>query len=353
MLKASIVATLAAGSAAETVLGVYPVPQTWRPYSKNHPTDSTNGPGIPRGAHVWCVLSETDTSRRTRHFSSPASAMTWSSCLRSKSLRQSDNVLQSSANGFVQGLYPPVGASVAAQTLRNGSIIQAPMNGYQIIPINIVSSGTGSEDSGWLQASTSCYNAETSSNNYFYSSTYDALLKKTQTFYTDLSPVISGSFNASSTSFKNAYTIFDYVNVAEIHNKTIPSANLLTNQTLFQLRTLADTHEFNLAYNKSEPVRAIAGAQLAGQVVEFFNDSIVDNASSKIGVQYGETSFHNRTKRLTGLDLAPMAVFRGFFGLADLTATGTNDQFYGIFLLNADKIMNLTLLFQVSAITPA
>jgi len=43
-------------------------------------------------------------------------------------------------------------------------------------------------------------------------------------------------------------TVFDVLNVAEIHNATIPSSDLVTNDTLFQLRTLADNHEFNLAY---------------------------------------------------------------------------------------------------------
>ena len=59
-----------------------------------------------------------------------------------------DNVLQSSAQGFLQGLYPPVENT---QTLRNGTVVLAPFGGYQIIPVNLVSSGTGSEDNGWLQ----------------------------------------------------------------------------------------------------------------------------------------------------------------------------------------------------------
>lgn len=49
--------------------------------------------------------------------------------------------------------------------------------------------------------------------------------------------------------------VYDIIHVAEIHNKTIPSSNLLTNNTLRQLQTLADQHEFSLAYNASEPIR--------------------------------------------------------------------------------------------------
>ena len=115
-----------------------------------------------------------------------------------------DNVLQSSAMGFLQGLYPPVGQTV--QTLRDGDTVQAPMDGYQLIPVNIVTSGTGSEDSGWLQASTSCYNAAISSNNYFNSESYSSKLNSTKDFYSTIVPVVNGTFASSAVTFKNAYT---------------------------------------------------------------------------------------------------------------------------------------------------
>ncbi len=51
-----------------------------------------------------------------------------------------------------------------------------------------------------------------------------------------------------------------------IHNTSIPSDSLLMNDTVYQLQTLADTHRFGLAYNTSEPIRAIAGSTLAAQI---------------------------------------------------------------------------------------
>ena len=63
--------------------------------------------------------------------------------------------------------------------------------------------------------------------------------------------------------------VFDYIHVSEIHNATISSGNLLTPEVLFQLQTLADNHEFNLAYNASESIRAIAGSTLAAQIGMF------------------------------------------------------------------------------------
>ena len=99
------------------------------------------------------------------------------------------------------------------------------------------------------------------------------MLSKTQDFYNSLSPMINRTFTASQTSFKNAFTIFDLPNVAYIHNSTddFPVAYLLTPEVLFQLRTLADTHEFDLAYNKSEPIRAVTGSIIAAQVVSALN----------------------------------------------------------------------------------
>ena len=114
-----------------------------------------------------------------------------------------DNVLQSSANAFLLGLYPPFETT---QTLRNGTTIVAPLNGYQAIPVNLVSSGGGSEDNGWLQDASGCANAKTSSNSYFLSKEYQDLLASTGDFYDRLEPVVNSTFTSADTTFKNAYT---------------------------------------------------------------------------------------------------------------------------------------------------
>ena len=117
-----------------------------------------------------------------------------------------DTVLQNSATGFLQGLYPPVGDALGTQTLANGTNVTSPLNGYQLIPVGLVSSGSGNEGSAWLQGASGCASATSSSNEYFSTSDYTNLLHSTQDFYNDLIPVINGTFSASQTSFKNAYT---------------------------------------------------------------------------------------------------------------------------------------------------
>ena len=96
-----------------------------------------------------------------------------------------------------------------------------------------------------------------------------------------------------------------------IHNLSIPSDDLLTPETVFQLQTLADNHEYNLAYNASEPIRAIAGSTLAAQIVQQLNMTITGKSKSQIGIQFGA-----------------YASFLSFFGLAQLPAV--SDNFTGI-----------------------
>ena len=224
-----------------------------------------------------------------------------------------DNVLQNSALGFTQALYPPVGPTLGSNTLRNGTLVQSPLNGYQLIPIQLVSNGGGSEDSAWLQGAQGCANAELSSNAYFSTPQYMSTLNKTQSFYNGVGPMINRTFTAEQTSFENAYTIFDLLNVASIHNASdsFHSAQLLTPETFFQLRTLGDQHEFNLAYNESDPIRAITGSVIASQVLTALNGTISGKGKNKLNVQFG----------------AYAGMF-SYFGLAGLLKT--NPDFYGV-----------------------
>lgn len=221
-----------------------------------------------------------------------------------------DTVLQTSAAGFLQGLYPPVGAALGSQKLANGTTVEAPMGGFQLIPVNAVqstASSANSENSAWLQGSSGCNNAIISSNNYFYSQEYMGLLNSTAAFYQSILPAINTTFTAAQDSFKNAYSIFDYVHVSEIHNATIPFGDLLTPEVLFQLQTLADNHEFNLAYNATDTIRAIAGSTLAAQIVQQLNTTITGKSTSQVGIQFGA-----------------YAAFLSFFGLAQLPAVSVN-----------------------------
>ena len=110
----------------------------------------------------------------------------------------------------------------------------------------------------------------------------------------------------------NLQIVFDLLNVASIHNTTnFNDPSLLTPDTFFQLRTLADHHEFELAYNASAPIRAVAGSVLAGQIVEALNGTLTGKHDPMLNIQFGA-----------------YGSFQSFFGLANLTAA--NPDFYGV-----------------------
>lgn len=105
--------------------------------------------------------------------------------------------------------------------------------------------------------------------------------------------------------------VYDLINVAEIHNSTFDPSDIVTDSRFFQLRTLANAHEWGLAYNGSDDMRAVAGMTLAAQIVQFLNNTIEGQGQSKIGVQFGS-----------------YGSFMSFFGLAQLEKA--NADFMGV-----------------------
>lgn len=106
--------------------------------------------------------------------------------------------------------------------------------------------------------------------------------------------------------------VFDLVNVATIHNASIASSSLLSPSVLARLHNLASIHEWNLAFNASEPVRATAGAVLAGQVVAALQAIVEAKPKTpRLHAQFGA-----------------YGTFMAFFGLAQLPAVSRD--FYGI-----------------------
>jgi hypothetical protein len=57
-----------------------------------------------------------------------------------------DIVLQAAAIAWLQGLYPPVSAALGTQTLRNGTKVEALLDGYQLIPVNLVTTAAPSSN---------------------------------------------------------------------------------------------------------------------------------------------------------------------------------------------------------------
>lgn len=193
--------------AQETVLGVYIFHRHGDRTSKSYPPANLTSLGYNQ-------VYESGSYFRNKYVSANASSQIYkvnSDIVKNSQITAQaavDTVLENSAMGFLQGLYPPVG-SESAQTLANGTTVDAPLNGYQLIPVGAVTtaaSSSDSENSAWLQGSSGCANAIASSNQYFSSDDYLETLNSTAAFYTSLLPVINNTFNSSTDSYKNAYT---------------------------------------------------------------------------------------------------------------------------------------------------
>ena len=189
---------------AETVLGIYILSRHGDRSSKSTPPTNLTTLGY----------SEVFTSGsyfRSRYVSSSASTPILGishDLVNYKQISASaplDTVLMPSAQGFLQGLYPPVGNQLGGQVLRNKTEVQTPLDGYQLVPIQTVTTGTASEDSAWLQGAGNCANAITSSNEYLSSPDFQNLLNSTSDFYKSLAPVVNATFSEDFLTYKNAY----------------------------------------------------------------------------------------------------------------------------------------------------
>ena len=197
--------TFSLSNAAETVLGVYIFSRHGDRTPKILPPANLTDLGYRQ-------IFDSGTYFRNRYISSSASsriAGVNADLVQQSQLAASaplDTVLINSAQGFLQGLYPPVGSTLGSQKLRDGTTVEAPLDGYQLIPIQQVTTGAASEDSAWLQGASNCAKATISSNQYYSSSEYMSLLNSTADFYKSLVPVVNGTFKADDVSYKNAYT---------------------------------------------------------------------------------------------------------------------------------------------------
>jgi hypothetical protein len=97
------------------------------------------------------------------------------------------------------------------------------------------------------------------------------------------------------------------INVAQIHNSSYQGSDLITDDVFARLHSLADTHEWGLAYNESESTtdntRAVSAMVLAGEIVDFLNQTLTSDGKQKVGIQFGA-----------------YATFASFFGLAELSS---------------------------------
>ena len=194
-------------AAQETILGVYIFhrhgDRSTKSYPPTHLTDLGYAEVFQSGSFY---RSRYIDSNATNPIFGIASDLVKDSQLSVQS--PTDTVLQNSATGFLQGLYPPVGATLGSQALANGSTVESPLGGYQLIPVSVLaptSPVSQPGDSVWLEGTSGCQNAIDSSNNYFLSQDFQTMTNKTGAFYQTILPAINTTFTAATDIYKNAY----------------------------------------------------------------------------------------------------------------------------------------------------
>ncbi|KAK4173142.1 putative lysosomal acid phosphatase [Triangularia setosa] len=222
-------------------------------------------------------------------------------------------ILLNTATAFLQGLYPPLvdlNSETASQTLNNGSKSTSPLNGYQYVTLQGVSSN--SPDAIWIKGDDGCPAVTSASQSFESSSEFTTRLSSTRDFYQTLYPVLQSVYDINSPddlSYAKAYDIYDLINVARLHNAS--SAQDITDEQLFQLRTLADSAEFGYNFNLSQPARSIHAQTLSAAILNQLNKTVASEGQLKLSLLAGSYD-----------------AFLAFFGLAKLTDLSKN--FYGL-----------------------
>ncbi|KAK1758590.1 histidine phosphatase superfamily [Echria macrotheca] len=223
-------------------------------------------------------------------------------------------ILLNTATAFLQGLYPPLQGldpAIASQTLNNGTNSTSPLNGYQYVALQGVNNN--SPDTIWIKGDDSCPAYAEAAASFDDSAEFKTRLAETKSFYEGFYPDVQSVFDyksPSDLSYAKAYDIFDLINVARIHNATSPARDV-TDEQLFQLRTLADSAEFGSNYNRSQPARSIHAETFLGGVLAQLNKTVTSAGKLKLSVMAGSYD-----------------TFQAFFGLANLT--NVNPDFFGL-----------------------
>lgn len=191
------------GHAADTILGIYLISRHGDRTSKLSPPTVLTPLGIEEAYENGVYfrdryIDSTDDSTEIEGISTDTVKLAQIS----PTAPGKDNVLQISAQAFLQGLYPPV---PQVETLRGGKKVQTPTN-LQFVPVqNTNSAGAILENTVFLQGGSGCGNAVLSSVDYLSSPEYLGLLNSTRDFYKRLDPIINKVFPADRQSFENAY----------------------------------------------------------------------------------------------------------------------------------------------------
>ncbi|KAG8216069.1 phosphoglycerate mutase-like protein [Butyriboletus roseoflavus] len=142
------------------------------------------------------------------------------------------NVILDSAYALLQGLYPPTETSVS--TLADGQMVEAPLGGYQYIPVESLEFWQAPSLTSWMECNYFQFHLARLNTGVIFQ---DAAVQAAP-FLQAVQPYINGM----NGSFYNI--IYDYLNVQYTHNATFYKS--FPETLLQQARHFANIHEQNV-----------------------------------------------------------------------------------------------------------
>ncbi|EJD08255.1 phosphoglycerate mutase-like protein [Fomitiporia mediterranea MF3/22] len=187
-------------------------------------------------------------------------------------------VIFDSAVSVVQGLWPPT--NLSSTTLANGTVVTAPLNGYQYVPIESVEADEDVSLEGWV----SCDPFNDATAAFYNSSLFKQVASDNAAFLQSLPPFLDGR----SVSLVNMWNIFDYMTVQSVHNATF--ANNLPDGFLERARALANFHEYGVFSSlQIDGIGNIAGRAILPSIIEGMEN--VANSSVPLKLYYEAISY--------------------------------------------------------------
>lgn len=199
-------------------------------------------------------------------------------------LTTSDQNAVGSAQAFMQGLYPPLGAmNMTSSQKVNGSFAQAPLNGYQYP--QIVTASSSDPQSILVQGQAECRMYQAAESAYQSSSEAAQMARDTDAFYRKIwSQAMSGVYDESFATYTNAVAISEYLDYAFVHNETFRQN--MQHAQIIRARWLADQYVWNT--NRQQPssngsmirsISPIAGQTLATSIMQAFDSNIQEKGT--------------------------------------------------------------------------
>ncbi|KAL2827292.1 histidine phosphatase superfamily [Aspergillus pseudoustus] len=227
-------------------------------------------------------------------------------------------VLLNTATAFLQGLYPPLESldeEVASQTLNNGTSYTNPLNGYQYVVLH--GEEKASPDTIWIKGDDECPAISVLAEDFTASAMYRERVESTRSFYQQFWPVLQDvyDYTEANMSYENAYDIFDLINTGMIHNASMEDA--VTEEELFQLRTLADSEQFDSNFDAAQPDLAIGARTLSQAILSHLNETVTSKGKTKFSLLAGSYDTMMAFAGLLNLTTAST----DFFGLPGYAST--------------------------------